>query len=1284
MIRHPAVLDAVRDAIFLTDVETGMIVDANRAAESLCGWSAAELRSLHHTQLHRPEEAEAASLGFSKISQEAGLSEDTLLHRDGRRIPVEISASHFTTPEGRRILIGVVRDITERNAAKEHLRRSVERFQQVAENADAFIWEVDAAGLYLYASPAVERILGYTPEEIVGKKHFYDLFTENTREDVRKAAFEAFSRREPFRAFLNWNVKKDGSIVALETSGVPVRDATGAFLGYRGVDADVTERKRAEEALRQSEKIYRAIGESIDYGVWVCAPDGRNTYASESFLKLVGLTQEQCSSFGWGDVLHPDDADRTIAAWKECVRTQGRWDAEHRFRGADGGWHAVLARGVPVHDEQGQITCWAGISLDISALKRTQEFLRESESDARARAAELQAIMDAAPAVIVIAHDAECRHISGNRTAYLLLRQQPGSNLSQSAPESERPANIRYLREGTEIPPRELPMQIAASSGQAVRNCELQVVFEDGTSIDLLGNVEPMLDDNGRPRGAVAVLSDITERKQAEAALRESEERFRNMADTAPVMIWVAGADKGCTFFNKPWLDFTGRTMEQEKGDGWTGGVHPEDLSRCLATYSTSFEARRSFQMEYRLRHADGTYRWIVDTGLPRYREGEFTGYIGSCMDVTGRREMEERLLANEVRLMDAQRLAKVGSWELEPEGGRNHWSEEMFRIVGLPHDERPDFATFLSYVHPRDRELILDAQDKALSGTAPVGIEYRIIRPDGDVRFVRSIVEAVENGQQGRVRLAGATQDITDEIRAREFVRESEERLRNAERIAQVGNWRWDINGNRVFWSEELYRIFGNPQNCAPSYEQFIQMVVPEDREQVDRWVQDCFAGRSNKSLEFQIARPCGDLRTVNCIIEVSRDEEGVPVHMSGTCQDVTDSRRAQAEAFARQNLESVGTLASGIAHDFNNLLGGVVAVAELAVAELDAGMRPTQEVKQIRDVAMQGAEIVRQLMIYAGKESEVPELLNVSRIVTEMLDLLKVSVSKHAVLETDLGRDLPAVRANAAQLRRIVMNLVMNASEAIGDRDGVIRVATRHVITGASEATSKGLREGDYLELEVSDNGAGMPPETQARVLDPFFTTRSAGRGLGLAVVHGIVRNLHGAIDLASQPGKGTTFRIMIPSVETGPRETAGPIPPEEEVVPLSHEGTVLVVEDENLLRRAVARQLRRRGFEVLEAADGSAATDLLREQGGKIDAILLDLTIPGRSSQEVVVEAAQARPDLKVIVTSAYSEEMVTAALSSPLIRAFVRKPFRLENLAETLRNVISSSTSTADSA
>jgi PAS domain S-box-containing protein len=378
----------------------------------------------------------------------------------------------------------------------------------------------------------------------------------------------------------------------------------------------------------------------------------------------------------------------------------------------------------------------------------------------------------------------------------------------------------------------------------------------------------------------------------------------------------------------------------------------------------------------------------------------------------------------------------------------------------------------------------------------------------------------------------------------------------------------------------------------------------------------------------------------------------------------------------FDRQKLESIGVLAGGIAHDFNNLLGSILADADLVLTQCSPDSLVVEEIERIRKVAIRASEIVRELMTYAGKEQAQCELVDLSQLVEEIADLLRVSISKRAVLKTRLGRRLPSVWGNATQIRQVLMNLIINASEAITETNGIITVTTSRV-TGGPELAPRSdvkLPIGDYLRLEVSDTGCGMTEQDKDRIFDPYFTTKFAGRGLGLAVVQGIVRAHSGALNLVSALGRGTTFQVLLPCagrpVPEGRAEKSRTT--SDRVGSVS--GTVLLVEDEESLRLPVAKMLRRSGFSVIEAADGSAAIELFERGKAKIDVILLDVTIPGASSREVLEKVKKTRPDVKVVLTSAYSLEMVAFPPNAPHIAGFIRKPFELRDLVGLLRNVL----------
>jgi two-component system, cell cycle sensor histidine kinase and response regulator CckA len=475
--------------------------------------------------------------------------------------------------------------------------------------------------------------------------------------------------------------------------------------------------------------------------------------------------------------------------------------------------------------------------------------------------------------------------------------------------------------------------------------------------------------------------------------------------------------------------------------------------------------------------------------------------------------------------------------------------------------------------------------------------------------------------------------------------------------------------------WTEMRY-LRGKdfiPDTEGPNCAWLQRYIHPEDQPQVMTAISRAVAAKSVLEVEHRVLRKDGTLGWTFSRAVPMLNSMGEIVEWFGTAKDITAAKLAQEELLARQKLESIGTLAGGIAHDFNNLLGGVLAQAELALDEYQSGSSPEQELKHIRDGAIRGSEIVRELMIYAGKESDAVGLVDVSQVAMGMIELLRVSISKQASVVTDFCPDLPAVRGSAGQIQQIVMNLVTNASEALEDRGGVIRVATRRVDLDRAAAVSKEIAEGEYVLLEVTDTGHGMSLEIQARIFDPFFTTKSEGHGLGLAMVRGIVRGLGGAIHLDSDPGKGTTFQIFLRSsgIMTG---ASGPLPTaiDSNQAPVA---TILVVEDDDALRVALAQILRRRSFETLDAANGTDAINLLRANSINIDMMLLDMTIPGPSSREVAAVAAEARPSLKVVLTSAYDEETVRTRVAAPENCGFIRKPFQVEELVQTLRNGLS---------
>jgi PAS domain S-box-containing protein len=454
------------------------------------------------------------------------------------------------------------------------------------------------------------------------------------------------------------------------------------------------------------------------------------------------------------------------------------------------------------------------------------------------------------------------------------------------------------------------------------------------------------------------------------------------------------------------------------------------------------------------------------------------------------------------------------------------------------------------------------------------------------------------------------------------------------------------------------------------------VSLVAPEDRARIraelGRWQSE----PTPKSLEVRLQPRRGEPFDAAITLSVARGgSRDTAIGFRWLVRDISAQRQlteelrmreeaarreaAASEAGARhvQKLESIGVLAGGIAHDFNNLLHVVLGNADLARLQLDAAAPAREYLDEVIRATQRAGELTQQLLAYSGRGAIEIRHLNLSDEVREMATLLRTAISKQATLVWELTPGLPAVTADPTQVRQVVMNLITNASDALGDSAGTITLRT-------------GL-DGELVFLEVSDTGVGMDTGTLQRIFDPFFSTKFTGRGLGLAAVMGIVESHHGHIRIRSAPGEGTTFRILFPAVP----HTAEVGPPRVSAIQWRGQGTVLVVEDEEGVREVVRRMLERLGFQVITAEDGIAALERLEAHQGAIAAVLLDLSMPRMTGQEALHEVRQLRPDVPIVLMSGYTEQEVASKLLDSVGGAtgFLQKPFLPEDLTSALREV-----------
>jgi PAS domain S-box-containing protein len=1124
--RFRALLEAAPDAMVVAD-KAGRMVLVNTQTERLFGYRRDELLG-REIEMLVPERLRGQHPGNLTEPRVPSMETDLAtygLRKEGREFPIEVSRSPLATEEG--VLVSsAIRDITERKRAERELRESEDRYRDLVEALPDAIFVVSEEQI-VFVNPSGVRLLGaQRPEQIVGKD-LSKIIHPDSLASVRRrsrAAYQTGVAAPPMEHVL---IALDGSSVEVESAAIPI-----TWQGLPAIEAiarDIRERKRAEGRLREYEKAVEGVEEMIV----VVDREYRYVLANRAFLNYRRMEREQVVGRSAPEILNegvfetvvkekldecfqgnvvtfemkykypklgerdlslayfpiegPQGVDRAacvlqditerkraetavlrlaaivessddtiiskdlngvITSWNAgAQRTFGFTEAEavgqpmtiiippelldeetRILQGLRAGEHIqhyetvrVTKQGKrvdvsltisPMKDSDGRVVGASKIARDITERRRTEEALQRSEAEAKARAEELAVILDAVPGMALISRDPAGQTITGSRVAYELLRLPYGANISKSAPEGERPSTFRVVRDGQELPPSELPVQKAAATGQDVRESEVTLLFDDGTSRDVFGNAAPLLDREGKVRGAVGVFVDITQRKRALNALRESEDRYRDLVEHSQDLL--------CTH------DLEGRLLSSNPRPARILGY---EVAELLAI----------------------PMREVI---APEYRE-QFDAYLARMKTVGA----DKGLMAVLTRT-----------------GERRIWEyNNTLRTEGVP---------------------------------------LPIVR--------------------------GMARDVTERVRAEKALFATEERFRQlAESIHEVF-YLTEVPGNRLLYVSPAYeQVWGNTcQSLYESPESFLDAVHPEDRDAA----RHTFVSHQPFLHEYRIIRPDGSVRWISDRGFPVRDAKGEVYRLAGIAEDITERKQAEQAlqesqaALARvARIATMGELTASIAHEINQPLAAVATNASASLHWLAVQPPNLAEAREAMANAMKEANrasgVIARIRALLKKASPELRPVDMNEVIREVLALVRSELIRGGVTaKTKLATGLPAVLGDRVQLQQVVLNLIMNAIDAmitISDRPRTLLV--------------KSAKDAEGVLIQVQDSGKGLDPENSDRMFESFFTTKPEGIGIGLSISSSIVE-AHGG-SLSAKPGAsyGATFEFTLPRADYPRRSNA-----------------------------------------------------------------------------------------------------------------------------------------------
>jgi len=1151
--------------------------------------------------------------------------------------------------QGKPALLGFIRDITKQKQMENALRESEALYRTALESTSDGV-SIIQNGKYVYINQKFLDTLGVSTEDPIGKPvgmlvHRDDQarLKENYLKRLRG---EKTSGENELRI-----IRPDRSIIYVTVTSVDTV--------YRGQPAllsfirDITEKKKSEDALRESEAIYRAALEKTSDGISIIdIKEGTYLYVNQRLMQTIGRPDEHIVGQSMDIYIHPDDCYKSREYLN--ARKQGDKDAftyEIRAIKPDGSFVFLAISAIDII-YQGKAAVISFIA-DITERKQAENALRESEELYRTA---LETTSDG----VTITDLRTGLYVYVNQRLMKTLGRPDENIVGAKADIYAHPDDVGLGRKLYKIRKKD---KTESSS------YESRVIKPDG-SIAVIGVTATDIIYQGRP-AIIAFITDITERKQAENALRESEELYRTALETTSDGVTIT-QDGIYVYINQRMLNTIGRPGENLIGTPQGHFVYPEDWARVEEAYRLRQKGKPLYtNYELRVAKPDQSMIYLhINTVKITYRGRP--AILTFAIDITKRKEAEAALRESEELYRTAVESTNDGISIIQ-DGKYVYANQKLLQTIGREKDGIIGMPLGI-YTLADDRNMVWEHYENRLNHKPePLSYDLRAVKSDGSVVTIN--ISSVNITYKGRPAIISFILDVTDRKKAEEALRQSEEKYRTIIESIEDDYFETDLKGTITFinkpcdWTgrkrEELlgmnFREYTVPEMAAKATAAFSQIY----RE-----------GKPARITDYQVLHKNGRICHLEMSVSLIRDAYGNPVGFRGISRDVSDRVKMEVERkklteqlYQAQKMEAIGTLAGGIAHDFNNLLMGVQGYASIMLLEVDAAHPYFDQLKAIQTLVQSGASLTKQLLGFARAGRYEVVVTDINDLTSKSVNLFSRTKKEISIYEK-YADNLRSVEVDRGQIEQVLLNLFVNAWQAMPG-GGSIYLETENVIFDQASADLYDLTPGAYVKIAITDTGVGMDEKTRQRIFDPFFTTKEMGRGtgLGLASAYGIIKGHGGMITVYSEKGLGTTFHIYLPASE---KQVHADIVPESELTG-GHE-TILLVDDEEIITEVASRLLSELGYTILTAGSGEKALEIYAKRQADIQLVILDMIMPGMSGGETFDHLKAINPEIRTILSSGYSLDGKAQAIMKKGVRVFLQKPYRLNELAQKIREAL----------